>query len=82
MPPAKFLEHVVVLCFERRYPKRNSVIRLKSNSLPPIFGLATSLFVTAHEADDTTLLSVKRSYGGFPACERARRQDFAAGVCL
>ena len=34
MPP-QFLEHIVILCFERRYPKQNSVIRLKPNILPP-----------------------------------------------
>ena len=31
----KFLEHIVILCFERRYPKQNSVIRPKSNILDP-----------------------------------------------
>jgi len=34
MPP-KFLEHIVILCFERQYTKQNSVIRLKSNILAP-----------------------------------------------
>jgi len=33
--PPKFLEKIVILCFERRFSKQNSVIRLKSN----IFGL-------------------------------------------
>jgi len=28
MPP-KFLENIVILCFERRFSKQNSVIRLK-----------------------------------------------------
>ena len=32
--PPKFLENVVILCFER-FSKQNSVIRLKSNILPP-----------------------------------------------
>jgi len=32
MPP-KLLKHIVILYFERRYPKQNSVIRLKSNIL-------------------------------------------------
>ena len=31
----KFFEYIVILCFERHYPKQNSVIRLKSNILPP-----------------------------------------------
>jgi len=41
----KFLENIVILCFERRFSKQNSVIRLKSNISPPpkIFGLATPL---------------------------------------
>jgi len=30
MPP-QFLENVVILCFERRFYKQNSVNRLKSN---------------------------------------------------
>ena len=34
MPP-QFLENIVILCFERRVSKQNSVIRLKSNILPP-----------------------------------------------
>jgi len=33
--PSPFLENVVILCFERRFSKQNSVIRLKSNTLPP-----------------------------------------------
>ena len=51
MPPPKFVENIVILCFERRFSKQNSVIRLKSNilvplkifGLPPIFGLAMPL---------------------------------------
>jgi len=36
------------LCFERRHPKQNSVIRLKSNIFPPqIFGLAKLLWPAA-----------------------------------
>jgi len=31
----KFLENIVILCFERPFSKQNSVIRLKSNILPP-----------------------------------------------
>jgi len=31
----KRLEHIVILCFERHFSKQNSVIRLKSNILPP-----------------------------------------------
>jgi len=47
MAPSKFLKNIVViLCFERRFSKQNSVIRLKSNILPPaIFGLATLLLL-------------------------------------
>jgi len=42
--PPKILENIVILCFERRFSRQNSVIRLKSNILPPkIFGLATPL---------------------------------------
>ena len=33
--PSKYLEHVVILCFERWYPKKNNVIRPKSNISPP-----------------------------------------------
>ena len=50
MPPKKFLEHIVILCFERRFFKQNSVIRIISNIPPPkyfgpsqIFELATPL---------------------------------------
>jgi len=33
----KFLENVVILCFERCFSKQNSVIRLKSSTFPPKF---------------------------------------------
>ena len=33
--PPKFLENIVILCFERRFSKQNSVIRLKSSILSP-----------------------------------------------
>jgi len=45
----KVLENIVILFFERRFSKQNSVIRLKSNILPPkkfpplIFRLTTPL---------------------------------------
>ena len=42
--PPKFLENIVILCFERRFSKQNSIIRLKWNILvPPNFwtGYAT-----------------------------------------
>ena len=35
MAHPKFLENIVILCFEKRFSKRNSVIRLKSNILAP-----------------------------------------------
>ena len=31
--PPKFLENIVIVCFESRFSKQNSVIRLKSNIL-------------------------------------------------
>jgi len=51
--PPKFLENIVILCFERRFSKQNSVIRIKSNILAPkkcfgspqIFGLAVPLIM-------------------------------------
>jgi len=33
MPPHKFVENIVILCFERRFSKQNSAIRLKLNIL-------------------------------------------------
>jgi len=46
--PPKFLENIVILCFERRFSKQNRVIRIIWNILAPqfppkIFGLATPL---------------------------------------
>jgi len=35
MVPLKFLENMVILCFERRFSEQNSVIRQKSNIFPP-----------------------------------------------
>jgi len=50
MPP-KFVENIVILCFENRFSKQSNVIRLQSNILTPpqIFGLATPLFRCTHE---------------------------------
>jgi len=35
--PLKFLENIVIFCFEKRFSKQNSAIRIKSNILPPNF---------------------------------------------
>ena len=35
MSPQKFLEHIVILCFDRRFSKQNSVFCLKSDILAP-----------------------------------------------
>jgi len=60
----KFLENIVILCFERRFSKQNVVIRLQSNIfaspefLPPqTFGLATSLLC---ELAFSILLNIKQ----------------------
>jgi len=42
MQHPKFLENIIILCFEKRFSKQNSVFCLKSKILPPqISGLAT-----------------------------------------
>jgi len=46
--PPKCLKHIVILCFEMRYPKQNSIIRLKYILAPQIFGLATLLVAALH----------------------------------
>jgi len=33
MPPPKFVENIAILCFERRFSKQNTAIRLKLNFL-------------------------------------------------
>jgi len=33
MPPPKFVENMVILCFESRFSKQNSVLHLKFNIL-------------------------------------------------
>jgi len=44
--PQKFLEQVVILRFERRYPEKNTVARLASNflALEKFFGLSPPLY--------------------------------------
>jgi len=47
MPPPKYLTYLVIVCFDRRYPKQNTVARLNSNALaPPTFwaGYATGIY--------------------------------------
>ena len=48
MFPKNFLENTVILCFEGRFSKQNSVIRLKSNILPPPSFLARPNFWTGY----------------------------------
>jgi len=64
----KILENVAVLCFERRFSKQNSVIRLKSNILgtrkflpPQIFRLATPLGMTLYSCI-TTIAQMSRKF--------------------
>jgi len=52
--PPKFLENIVILCFESRFSKQNSVIRLKSNIFPPeISRLATRLSQTCRASNQS-----------------------------
>ena len=46
MPPLKFLENIVILCFERPFSKQNSVIRLESNIVPPLNFWATGTILS------------------------------------
>jgi len=75
MPPKKCLENIAILCFERRFAKQNSVIRLKSKLLaPPNFcadyaivltTLRTPMVLTYHEFKTVCLSSVqKRTHNG------------------
>jgi len=60
MTHQKVLEHIAILWFERRHPEENSVIRLKSNILPPpIFGLVMLLLAGP---------SVKSKVSALPPC--------------
>ena len=62
MPP-RFLENIVILCFERRFSKQNSVIRLKSTILPPTnfwVGYGTGISLDAENAE--TLVKIYRFY--------------------
>jgi len=62
MAPSKFFENIVILCFERRFSKQNSVIRLKSNILAPkyffgspqIFGMAMPLVMLTKKVLERT----------------------------
>ena len=44
-PLPKFLENIVILCFERRFSRQTSVVRLKSNILAPPNFLAPPKFL-------------------------------------
>ena len=54
----KLFRTYVILCLERRYPKQNCAIRLKSNILPPHFwaGYATGLRYSKWTVKDPTKL--------------------------
>jgi len=49
--PPTFSEHIVILCFKRRYPKQNSVICLKSSILPPSIFYPLPNFWAGYAAD-------------------------------
>jgi len=63
MPLPKCLENIAILCFERRFSKQNSVIRLKSNILAlPNFWAG---YATEHRHSKTTcpdLCHVQKDY--------------------
>ena len=72
--PFKFLACLVVLCFERRFPKQNTVARLKSKYLPPKnFGVWLRYWVSLH-ANITKDGQCKHNQG------RAKVSDELAGV--
>ena len=56
MPP-KFSEHIVILRFERRYPKQISVIRLKSNISPQNFWTAYAIECFKAKCESKTSLT-------------------------
>jgi len=79
MAPQKLLENIATLCFERRFPKQNSVIRLKSNILPtpqifvPLqtFGLATPLDMSelqSHHCIFEEINHMRTVIHGHPKC--------------
>jgi len=58
--PPKFLENIVILCFERRFSKQNSVIRLKSNIVsPPMFWPPTK-FWAGYATDQSEQLGYRK----------------------
>jgi len=62
----KFLENIVILSFERRFSKQNSVIRLKSNIVPPKFVAPPNFWAgcaTGQEASLAPPCSNMRSFG-------------------
>jgi len=70
MPP-KFLENIVILCFERRFSKQNIVIGLKSNILAPkflgwllYFNALPGIFAVIHCSVCVLRIGVKRGGGG------------------
>jgi len=72
--PPKFLENIVILCFERRFSKQNSVFCLKANVLPPQFvclpknfGLATTLVRTLRFS---SVQSVSFSCSSIKSCRK------------
>jgi len=55
MATPKFLENIAILCFERRFSKQNSVIRLESNIL------ASPNFWAGYAIDGTYTAGVRRT---------------------
>jgi len=58
--PPKFLENIAILCFERRFSKQNSVIRLQSNILPLQKFLAPPSFWAGYATGHEKPQSIKR----------------------
>ena len=62
--PPKFLEHIIILCLERRFPKQNSVIRVKIKILPPqnfwaVYPRATQLGAWVHNTHAVQCISIR-----------------------
>jgi len=72
--PPKYLAYLVILCFERRYPKQNTVARLKSKILaPPKFFCPRKKLWAGYTAGQAGLFATSQNKPFFAKKEKVKK---------
>jgi len=71
----KFLESIVILCFESRFSKQNSVIRLKSNIFAPAKFFGPPNFWDGYAIDRSFTSVFSELFHNGPSTQKAKQSQ-------